>query len=206
MNTGKRRFCITFILFAVILFSQLLTSCSSNRTPKEPHSANVETDGQLLTIIFDENTFSSGTIRAENEEYIFQYDAQSNGITFTVTYPDGYVYSQTEIDGVIASTYDYDADERKAKGYIDGYSLEWSVDNATNHAQGKENRNAPSPIFAILLLGCGSWNLFAPKTAWWLARGWWYKNAEPSDLALMLYRIAGIALLFAGIICLSASF
>ena len=58
---------------------------------------------------------------------------------------------------------------------------------------------------SLLLLGLGAWNLFAPKSAWWLARGWWYKNAEPSDLAIAAYRIGGVCLLIAGVICAIAA-
>lgn len=206
MTSGKTVFRRILILSAAMLFLLLLTSCNSNRAPAGSCSVTVEADGQPLTVIFDEHTFSSGKMKTANGEYTFQYEAQSNGIRFTVTYPDGYVYSQTEINGGIATPYDYDANERKAKGYMDGFSLAWAVDTAADQAQGNGNRNGPSPLLAVLLLGCGAWNLFAPRAAWWLAWGWRYKNAEPSDPALMLYRILGIVLLLAGILCLAASF
>ena len=204
MKSGKRTFPVILILSVVIL-SLLLSSCNSNQPQSEPYSATVETNGQSITIIFDESSFSSGKIEAKNGEYEFQYETQLNGLKFTVTYPDGCIYSQTTISGGISYPHDYDSSEREAKGYIDLLSLDWAIDSAVDNAQGKGSQNGPSPLLAVLLLGCGVWHLFAPKTAWWLARGWWYKNAEPSDLALMLYRILGIILLFVGIICLIAS-
>lgn len=116
-----------------------------------------------------------------------------------------YVYEQTNISGGIATPADYDGAERSAKGYLDGFSLVWGIEGAADQARNTRSGGGPSPFLALLLLGLGAWNLFAPKSAWWLARGWWYKNAEPSDLAIAAYRIGGVCLLIAGVICAIAA-
>ena len=57
-------------------------------------------------------------------------------------------------------------------------------------------------LLAIALLALGAWNTFAPRTAWYLSRGWQFKNAEPSELALGMHVLSGVVLLIAGAICL----
>ncbi len=67
-------------------------------------------------------------------------------------------------------------------------------------------RTRTVPVWAaVLLLGVGVFNLANPRLAWYLADGWKFKDAEPSDLALGVTRlmgalavVLGIALLFVG--------
>lgn len=196
--------------FVVVLIAALamltLSACNAGNTSAQPRSSTVETEGQSIAVIFDENTFSTGTIRSDNGEYTFQYESEGSGIRFTAVYPDGYVYSQLERDGAVGMPLDYDASEREAKGYIDGIALAWAVDSAIDNARGGESHGDASPLLAVLLIGCGAWYLFAPKSVWWIAYGWRYKNAEPSDIALTLFKVLGILLMIAGAICLIASF
>lgn len=72
-------------------------------------------------------------------------------------------------------------------------------------AAGGRSRSGPSPVLAFVLMALGAWNLLAPKSAWWISRGWWYRNAQPSDLALGFYRVTGVLLLGAGLICAQAA-
>ena len=46
-------------------------------------------------------------------------------------------------------------------------------------------------VFAIT----GLISVIKPKAMWYLSNGWRYKNAKPSDAALLVNRIAGILLL-----------
>lgn len=62
--------------------------------------------------------------------------------------------------------------------------------------------DVPSPLLVIALFGLGAWNLISPQSAWWLAHGWWYKDGEPSDLALILYRLAGAFMILVGVVCI----
>ena len=194
------------VLVVVMLLMLVLGACNSNTAKSESYSEVVEIDGQSLTITLDENNLSAGTITSENGTYTFEYGASGNNIVFTITYPDGCVFSQTEISGGFAMPAEYDSGERKSKGYIDLFSLTWSIDGVMDNARGTNNSGSPSILLALALIGVGAWNLFGTRSVWWLSRGWWYKNAEPSDLGLMLYRIAGVFLIFAGIICVTASF
>ncbi len=42
----------------------------------------------------------------------------------------------------------------------------------------------------------------ATRTVWYLSYGWRYKDAQPSDAALVIGRISGIAALVIGIVML----
>ena len=194
------------VLIVVMLLALVLGACNSNTAKSDPYSEVVEIDGQSLTITLDENNLSAGTITSENGTYTFEYGVSGNSIVFTVNYPDGYVFSQTEINGGFATPAEYNSIERKNKGYIDLFSLNYSIEGVMDNARGTSNNGSPSILLALALIGVGAWNFFEARSVWYLFRGWWYKNAEPSDLALMLYRLAGVFLIFAGIICAIASF
>ncbi|MEA5010421.1 MAG: hypothetical protein VB100_01695 [Angelakisella sp.] len=189
-----------FILIMVMLMFFSFTACGKDAV--EPLVKEIEISGQTGTMTFDQNTYSAGTITMENGEYRFIYDIDG---TVTITYPDGYIYTQKNINGGIATPADYSALDVEAKGYIDGLSLVWGIESAMDY-ESRGNSNSASPLLAIILMGLGTWVLFAPNRAWWLARGWWYKNAEPSDMAIGFYRVAGGLLMMVGIICMIAAF
>ena len=54
-------------------------------------------------------------------------------------------------------------------------------------------------LTGLLLAALGAVYTFAPHAAWSLSRGWWYKNAEPSDAALILARISGVIMIVLGL-------
>lgn len=195
----RRRTALPALLLSVLL----LASCAAADSAPASRAVPVELDGQSLVIQFDQTDWGAGTITAPNGEYAFSYDL-SGGLT--IRYPDGYCYTQQEKAGGIAFPADYDAAEIQRRGYLDGFSLSWAIESAAQSAQEGAHGNAsPSPLLAALLLGLGMWNLLDPRGAWWLARGWWYKDAQPSQAALLLYRGAGVLLLLAGLLCLLAS-
>lgn len=56
-------------------------------------------------------------------------------------------------------------------------------------------------IFFILLV-IGVINLLSPETAWHISDGWKFKDAEPSENALLWIRIAGVIDLIAAVVIL----
>ncbi|MCL2313478.1 MAG: hypothetical protein FWC41_13560 [Firmicutes bacterium] len=52
----------------------------------------------------------------------------------------------------------------------------------------------------IIIIGIGVLSLVSPETAWKIGYGWRYKNAEPSDFALIFYRIIGVVLIILAVI------
>ncbi len=57
-------------------------------------------------------------------------------------------------------------------------------------------------VVSFLLIVMGIFQLVSPKTAWYLSYGWRYKNAEPSDVALVMERMGGVVAIIVGIIIL----
>lgn len=54
----------------------------------------------------------------------------------------------------------------------------------------------------IILILFGLWNLLSPGTVWYLERGWRYKDAEPSDMALGYIRFCGgVIIIIALVLC-----
>ncbi len=185
----------------------LLAACGKEKAD-QPLSITIEASSQELTLTFDEGTYSSGTVQAANGQYTFLYKPQTGATVFVLTYPDGVVFHQTiEQNGSIQTSLTYDSSERIDKGYVDMFSMEWAISDVVKAAPGgRRGNNGPSPLLAIFFLCCGVFFLFVPKTAWQFSHGWWYKDAEPSDAALTLYGVLGAGILFAGIVCLLASF
>lgn len=146
------------VLIVVMLLALVLGACNSNTAKSDPYSEVVEIDGQSLTITLDENNLSAGTITSENGTYTFEYGVSGNSIVFTVNYPDGYVFSQTEINGGFATPAEYNSIERKNKGYIDLFSLNYSIEGVMDNARGTSNNGSPSILLALALIGVGAWN------------------------------------------------
>ena len=57
-------------------------------------------------------------------------------------------------------------------------------------------------LFSIIFILIGLFNLAAPEAAWYLSRGWQFKDAEPSDAALVMTRIGGGAAILIGFVLL----
>ncbi|GAA3409918.1 DUF6199 family natural product biosynthesis protein [Paenibacillus hodogayensis] len=59
-------------------------------------------------------------------------------------------------------------------------------------------------IIPYLFIGVGLLNLFFPRTAWFWNIGWQFRNAEPSDAAVMMGRIGGLLAIGIGVFLLVA--
>lgn len=186
-------------LVVIILSLLFLTSCKKDVT--EQAGTTIEIDGQSGVLTFNQETRSAGTISMENGEYKFRYDKNGD---IVITYPNGHVYRQTNINGALMVSGGSDSNAIKEQGYIDGFSLVWGIERAMD-ARNSHGRGSASPFLAFVLIIIGAWYAFVPRSAWWLARGWWYKNAEPSNLAIGFYRIGGCLLILIGIICAIAA-
>ena len=47
-------------------------------------------------------------------------------------------------------------------------------------------------VFAIIVFVIGIWNILLPYSAWYLHSGWKYKDSEPTEFALAMYRVGGV--------------
>ena len=57
-----------------------------------------------------------------------------------------------------------------------------------------------SPGLGAVLLTVGLFNAITPRTSWYLSRGWYYKNAEPSEAALFVCRAGGVFAAVLGVV------
>ena len=154
-----------------------------------------------ITVEFAPHSLSEGTARADGQEYPFAYDVNGE---LTITYPNGYTYTRQEESLVIMESWPYDQTAEEM-GYADGRALAEAIQQAAEAERQATGSSRRVPLVVpILLLGVGAWHVVWPLSLWWLERGWWYKNAQPSDGALMLYRLLGCFLVFLGILALLA--
>ncbi len=61
-------------------------------------------------------------------------------------------------------------------------------------------RSEKSVLLFLVLLILGLFSLFYPYGVWYLERGWYYKDAEPSEAALIFNRVVDILLLAGALI------
>ena len=47
-------------------------------------------------------------------------------------------------------------------------------------------------LLSLVLLVLGVLSVISPGTTWYLSRGWQFRDAEPSDAALISIRVAGV--------------
>lgn len=139
------------------------------------------------------------TIRYGEQTYIYSTDSK----TITIEYPNGYLYTYTSLDqSQYSGQWSYQLD---APGFLSGSELGYIdedvlVTELQNHA--KKGRAPAMLIPALLLASVGLGLAVKPKNLWYVTEGWKFKNAEPSDAALGLYRFMGIALIVFGAIIL----
>lgn len=56
------------------------------------------------------------------------------------------------------------------------------------------------PFFLrLVLIGLGTLAVVNPRLAWYLSDGWKFRDAEPSDAALVMARIGGVVTVLIGL-------
>ena len=60
-------------------------------------------------------------------------------------------------------------------------------------------------IGGIILFFFGAINAISPETGWHMSEGWKFKDAEPSEAALLWGRICGIVLSIIGVVMIFRS-
>lgn len=174
-------------LAALLLpLSLLLLAACGGGAESDPNRYTVELNGR--SYIVDQN---EQTITVDGYTCRFQLSGGAS-TTVTFTYPDGssWWHSWSGSIGHSGWSDDYDASR-----YVPGDTL-WQV-----LEQGAPSRSSASHVgLGLVLVLLGALAAF-PRALWYLDRGWRYKNAEPSALALGLNRAVGVLALIAGVIC-----
>ncbi len=188
----KRRI-VAMLAFAAIAL--LLCGCTREQVVEEDYT--VEIEGKTAVI-----SKQNGTVTVGDDVYQYAYSADG---VLLIVYPNGYGYSRKAVNsgGVIAYASSFTDAEgvpsdktEEEFGYIGGFALSSALDNMVSSPSGGEG----GPAVAFLLAIGGLWLLISPRSAWMLGYGWRFKGAEPSDMALAVYRIIGGGLIVAAIV------
>lgn len=169
-------------IFLVLLLVALLLSACGAETVK-----TVEYRGMAFTLDME-----NGTITHDGTVYEYEADTHGDSTRYTVFYPDGASYSMAWSDYIGGGGGDdryYDADR------LDGDIL---VDVLRDNLP-KEKEPGRFGL-CLLVVALGVFYTAAPQAAWYLSRGWAYRNAEPSDAALAVARLSGIVVIIFGVI------
>jgi len=179
----KRVLCFVFVLMLLFL-------CACGGEGGTVYDVTV--NGKVCTIDTENKT-----ITCEGQVCGYSISGGSSRTRVEITYPDGATYFSTvNKGGNMTST---------ASGWSESYEKGSRVlpggDLVDALLEGRpRERSGGSWLIGLLAVGLGVWNVASPRTAWYLAYGWRYKDAEPSDAALFFERVGGMIAVIAGII------
>lgn len=180
--------CLILIFALCLLF---LPACGGEAS-KDSGADTVEYNGKTYIVEYNPNS-PSGTITVEGMVCEFFVTGSGDSLDFKVTYPDGSTYWWKE-DGVMG--YGGWSDDYDPPYYAEGDVL-WKVLDMESPA---ERQSRGGAIFlGLLVIGAGLIDVIWPRTGWYLSHGWRYKNAEPSEAALLLGRLGGIVVVLLGL-------
>lgn len=152
---------------ALLLIALLLSGCGSCK-PYEVASL-----WGVVTIDPEAKTLTRGS-----DVYTYEITNTST----TILYPNGatYYYSSHGITGSSGWSDDYD-ENRYIPGDVLISLLEKEYPREKNGV----------PLLGLVLIALGVWGIAKPEALWYLGYGWRYRNAEPSDAALVIQRLGG---------------
>lgn len=177
------------LLLAVCLLA-LLCGCAQEQT--EPATTVVAYNGTDYVVTPDEG--DGGTISDGTYTYRYAYTTTGSGYRVTFEYPDGEQYTWTQNGSVGTGS----GTSLHSGKYPDGMTLRAVLEKQLPERKTEKNNGA---LILVFLLP-GAVNTAWPKGAWYLETGWKFRNAEPSEAALLVNRLLGVALLVAALICL----
>ena len=188
-KTGKvkTRFIIGILLSLAVLFG-FLVACTGEDIP---HVYTVEHEGKEYTVDLEKKT-----ILVDGDICLFDVSTSGTHVDFEVTYPNGstYWWSEEAYGGGGGWSDDYDP-----KKYVAGDVL-WDVLRLDEQTTPTHSRTYI--ILGLILLLLGIVHVAIPNKMWYISYGWRYKDAEPSDMALLAERAGGIIAIIVGVICL----
>lgn len=176
-----------FVLLLLAILLVVLAACGGKEASQ---TYDIEHNGKVFTV-----NWGQQTITVDGVVCRFEVSGTGNHKEFHVIYPDGssYWWSQEGNFGSGGWSDDYDAEK-----YPSGETL-WDVLNL--EAEGNGHSSGKYIMLGLLLILLGAVNAAFPRKMWQLSYGWRYKNAEPSDAALIVGRIGGVIAVVAGVVC-----
>lgn len=170
-------------LLLVILLCVSITGCG--RKP-----AVYEQDGYTVDL-------EAGTITNDEDVYTFTMTGGDDRSRIEITYPNGasYYFQWNGNSGYGGWSDDYDPER-----YADGDFL---MDLLSFEAPAE--KRGGNPVLGLALIVLGLADAISPSTIWYLNYGWRFKDAKPSEAALVFGRLAGIFCVILGLFLLFSS-
>lgn len=171
MIKHKRRFAVLLLVLVLALSALLLSGCGGSK----PYEA--ATNWGVVTIDPEAKTITRG-----NDVYTYEISISRTVTTTTLSYPNGATYYLSSYGINSNSGWSDDYDENR---YIPGDVLISLLER--EYPQEKKG----TPFLGLVCVALGIWGIAKPESLWYLGYGWRYRNAEPSDAALVMERLSG---------------
>ena len=181
------------LLLLSLFLALLLAACGGKETSD---SYTVTLGDTEYTVDRVEKTVSDGI---NTYRYTFAGDAEAYSVK--ITYPDGstYYWDQGDSNGAVSVGQGGWSEDYDPERYVSGETL-----RSVLVAGAPAHREPKNVLLIVVLLAVGIFNVAAPRAAWYLSKGWQFKDAEPSDLALTVSRGSGVvALIVAAVLIFS---
>ena len=172
------------IILLVLLLCMSFVGCAN-----QDAVYTVSRNGIEFRVDSEQRTISDGS-----NIYHYELSGNSSSYQMVITYPNGasYWFCQSGNTGNGGWSDDYNEEL-----YVSGNTL---VDIVQK--QIPKRINVGKIIVSLLLVAVGIFDMAAPQISWYLGYGWRYKNAEPSDAALIFARVGGGIAVLVGIVLL----
>lgn len=174
--------CLTIL--AVLMMLLTLFACA-----KQSSTYTITKDNTEFRVDLEKNTISD-----ETNTYQYEYSGNSSSYRIVIIYPNGssYWYNKSGSAGNGGWSDDYDED-----AYVNGDTLRDVV-----LAKAPKEVSPGKILGALVLAALGVVDIACPKVTWYLGYGWRFKDAEPSEAALIFARIGGAVAIVLGVILL----
>lgn len=174
-----------------ILIICLLICFLAGCTAKPAPVYEMDYYGTLFTVDSEEKTISDGT-----HLYTYQIDSSGDRQETVITYPNGSTYYRSRSGNTGHGGWSEDYNENL---YVSGDILLHILDSVLP-AKSQQGH----PLLGILFMAFGIWYAASPYSVWFFNHGWQYKNAEPSENALVWIRVCGFIIIVVGFILIFA--
>ena len=170
------------ILRALPLALMLALLCCSCFTT---YDTSTEVDGYTVD-------FQTGQITDGENVYEFTWSGDEDDGSATVTLPNGHYFLQewgpSRVNGGMGTT------------TVDEMDLATTLPDVVRDALHARKNPPILPPLPFIVAGFGVLLISYPKIYWYLSGGWKIKDAEPSNASLVIGRIIGGIIVFAGVV------
>lgn len=170
------------LIILALLLSFFLCACSRAETAK---IYEIEKNGKIYTIDTENKTIYDGA-----NKYRYSVNFESDSSSVKIYYPDGssYWWNERKTDYGSSGTGGWSDDYEPSK-YVSGDILWDILQERAPRVAGSSTKNV---LLIIIFLAIGILNIVYPEVGWYLEYGWRFKDAKPSEIALIFNRAGGV--------------